>query len=91
MKHPVKLGGVIMLSGWIFKNTDLLNYSLNLPIFIGHGDKDKVVLYENAEHLNSVLSKSGFTNITFKRYQNMGHNTSTTEINDIIKWLSVNL
>ena len=91
LKYPLKLGGIIMLSGWIFKNTDLLNYSLNLPIFIGHGDKDKVVLYENAEHLNSVLSKSGFTNITFKRYQNMGHNTSTTEINDIIKWLSVNL
>ena len=91
LKHPVKLGGVIMLSGWIFKNTDLLNKPTNLPIFIGHGDKDKVVLYENAENLNNVLSKSGFTDITFKRYKNMGHNTSTTEINDVIKWLSVNL
>ena len=91
LKHPVKLGGVIMLSGWIFKNTDLLNKPTNLPIFIGHGDKDKIVLYENAENLNNVLSKSGFTNITFQRYKNMGHSTSTTEINDVIKWLSVNL
>lgn len=89
LKFPLKLGGVIMLSGWIFKNTDLLNNKINLPIFIGHGDNDKVVLYENAEYLNNILTKSRFTNIKFRRYKNMGHNTSTREFNDVIEWLSV--
>ena len=91
MKNQIKLGGVLMLSGWIFKNTDLLDNKTDLPIFIGHGDNDKVVLYENALNLDKVLSKSGITDLTIKRYKNMGHNTSTKEINDAIEWLSLNL
>ncbi len=91
LKYPLKLGGIIMLSGWIFKNTDLLNNKINLPIFIGHGDNDKVVLYENVDNLKNILSKICITNLTIKRYKNMGHNTSSKEINDVIEWLSLNL
>ena len=89
LKYPLKLGGIIMLSGWIFKNTDLLNNKINLPIFIGHGDNDKVVLYENVDNIKNILSKIGITNLTIKRYKNMGHNTSSKEINDVIEWLSL--
>ncbi len=91
LKYPLKLGGIIMLSGWIFKNTDLLNNKINLPIFIGHGDNDKVVLYENVDNLKNILSKICITNLTIKRYKNMGHSTSSKEIYDVIEWLSLNL
>ncbi len=83
----VKLGGVAMLSGWIFKNHNLSKLS-NIPVFIGHGDKDKVVLYENAKNLESILKASKFSDITFKTYNNMGHNSSTKEIDDLIFWIN---
>ena len=69
-----KLGGVAMLSGWIFKNHNLSKLTKginnNIPVFIGHGDKDKVVLYENAQNSESILKACKFSDITFKTYNN---------------------
>jgi len=87
-----KLGGVAMLSGWIFKNHNLSKLTKginnNIPVFIGHGDKDKVVLYENAQNSESILKACKFSDITFKTYNNMGHNSSTKEIDDLIFWIN---
>ncbi len=52
-----KLGGIIILSGWVLDINSiyiLKNININIPIFIGHGTNDNVVLYENSEYLNSI-------------------------------------
>ena len=83
-----QLGGIIMLSGWAHKNLNLIGYkNSKIPILICHGDKDKVVLYENATELKSNLDKYNFQNSTLKTYSGMGHNNSTKEIGDLFDWL----
>jgi predicted esterase len=84
-----KIGGIIIMSGWIFSNTTLFDnyYEKDIPIFIGHGDNDKVVLYDCAEKLNNILINKKFSKVTFKKYNNMSHNSSNKEIDDIIDWL----
>ena len=83
------LGGIIVMSGWIFKNHDLSNKksNKNIPTYIAHGMKDNVVLFENAISIKNTLYENNFKNITFKSYENLGHGKSKDEINDLIKWL----
>jgi phospholipase/carboxylesterase len=86
-----KLGGIIMLSGWMLDINSihiLKNLNINIPIFIGHGTNDNIVLYENIMYLDNILRKNKFTNITFNTYNNMGHNCSNKEIYDIIDWIN---
>lgn len=86
-----KLGGIIMLSGWMLDINSihiLKNLNINIPIFIGHGTNDNIVLYENVMYLDNILRKNKFTNITFNTYNNMGHNCSNKEIYDIIDWIN---
>ena len=52
-----KLGGIIILSGWILDINSihiLKNLNINIPIFIGHGTNDNIVLYENAVYLDNI-------------------------------------
>ena len=80
-----------MLSGWMLDINSihiLKNLNINIPIFIGHGTNDNIVLYENAMYLDKILRKNKFTNITFNTYNNMGHNCSNKEIYDIIDWMN---
>lgn len=89
-----KLGGVIILSGWMLDINSiniLKKLNINIPIFIGHGTNDKIVLYENAKYLDNILKKNRFTNVTFNTYNNMGHNCSNKEIYDIIMWINKNI
>ena len=48
-----RIGGIIILSGWIFKNNNFFYNELfyYIPIFIGHGDNDQIVLSENGENI----------------------------------------
>lgn len=89
LNHNLIFGGIVVLSGWLI-NKNILNKqkNSNIPIFIGHGEKDEIVLFENAISMKENLEKNGINNLEFKTYPNMGHNTSTNEINDIIKWFN---
>lgn len=89
LKYKERLGGIFMFSGWKHLKLMLNNYyNCDIPVLISHGDKDKIVLYENALNLIDELSKYKFKKITFNSYSGMGHNTSTKEISDLILWIN---
>ena len=89
LKYKERLGGIFMFSGWKHLKLMLNNYcNCDIPVLISHGDKDKIVLYENALNLRDELSKYKFKKITFKSYPGMGHNTSNKEISDLILWIN---
>ena len=83
-----EIGGILMLSGWEHKSLELEKFkNVKIPIFICHGDNDKVVLYENSFNLVNTFKKNKFNNFAFKTYIGMGHNSSTKEMYDVISWI----
>ncbi len=89
LNHNLNFGGIIVLSGWLINKIISNNQgNNNIPIFIGHGEKDEIVLFENAISIKQNLEKNGINNLEYKTYPNMKHNTSTNEINDIIRWFN---
>ena len=88
LNYGIELGGIIMFSGWLLKN--YLNFNnlnkINSPIFIGHGNKDNIVKYENMKVLYDLLDPK-MSKMTFKTYDNMNHSVSMKERYDSIKWL----
>lgn len=72
------------------------DYARTLPIFMGHGTADPVVVFkhgrESAEYLTSNCSIKNATDedlvgVTFKSYDALGHQTSRQELRDIATFL----
>ena len=89
LKYKYELGGIVMFSGWLLNNYDISKFKerLNIPIFIAHGDNDKIVSHENYHIILNALKKSKFKNLSYKIYNNMGHNTCIKQIDDFVTWL----
>jgi predicted esterase len=71
---PVKIGGIVGLSSWLLLNRKFKDYvsesNLNkdTPIFMGHGDRDPLVLYDLAKDSEEALKGLGH-GVTFKTYR----------------------
>lgn len=70
---PFKLGGIVGLSSWLLLNrtfkdrvpTDSPNR--DTPVFMGHGDRDPLVLYPLAQASEKKLTELGYK-VSFKTY-----------------------
>lgn len=70
---PFKLGGIVGLSSWLLLNKtfaervpkDTLNR--DTPVFMGHGDRDPLVLYPLAQASEKKLTELGYK-VSFKTY-----------------------
>jgi len=86
-----KLAGIIALSCWLPLRAKILTMASDearkLPLFFGHGNIDPVVPYKFGQMSAKVLTDSGFANVQFNTYRNMGHSASDKEIADIGEWL----
>ena len=84
--------GFFSLSGWCLHvrcaRTCKTSVNNNVPVFIGHGTADNVVLYENAEQSKKYFEGAKFKDNAFKAYANMGHSSCPEETNDLLRWLS---
>ncbi|KAG0519463.1 hypothetical protein BDA96_09G266500 [Sorghum bicolor] len=99
--YPITLNAVISLSGWLPCSRTLrskmesshiaIRRAASLPILLGHGRVDEVVVYRNGERSAEILRNSGFSFLTFKPYNGLGHYTIPEEMDDLCKWLSSSL
>lgn len=70
---PFKLGGIVGLSSWLLLNrtfaekvpADTLNKGT--PVFMGHGDRDPLVLYPMGQATEKKLTELGYK-VNFKTY-----------------------
>lgn len=83
------LGGVMALSGYLPCQAHLqIQQNQEIPIFMGIGQFDDVVLPKWTNHASEYIQKSGFKHIQHKEYP-MGHSVCTEEVRDISQWLNV--
>ena len=81
-----------MFSGWALPKQNLAKLaetskSHNIPVMIGHGDIDQVVLYENAVNVAEIFKSAGFSDVTMKTYEGMGHSSCSSETDDLSAWI----
>lgn len=99
--YPVDISAAVGLSGWLPCAKDLQNKlrvsqeavkrAQTMPLLLCHGKVDDVVIYKHGEKSAQALEASGFGNMTFKSYKGLGHYTIPEEMEDVCRWLSVNL
>ncbi|KAM3300634.1 hypothetical protein ACQJBY_041583 [Aegilops geniculata] len=99
--YPITLSAVVSLSGWLPCSRTLrgkmegshmaARRAASLPILLSHGRADEVVPYRNGERSTEFLRSSGFSYLTFKTYNGLGHYTIPEEMDDVCRWLSSRL
>ncbi|KAL3630035.1 hypothetical protein CASFOL_023019 [Castilleja foliolosa] len=97
----LNLSSVVGLSGWlpcsrtlknrIERSNEAATRAASLPILLCHGSGDDVVAYKHGEKSASVLSSTGFQNLTFRSYDGLGHYTIPEEMDEVCRWLSATL
>jgi phospholipase/carboxylesterase len=89
LRHPQKLAGLMCLSGYLPLSTKLAAEhspaSLEVPIFMAHGDDDTVIPIDRGEQSRTFLAAQGYA-VEWREYA-MGHTLCPQEIADIGAWL----
>jgi phospholipase/carboxylesterase len=84
------LAGIGALSTYLPLRDELAkekhNANMDVPIFMAHGTRDPVVLYELGDSTCKLLQQLGYS-INWNSYS-MEHNVSIDEIADISAWIS---
>ena len=82
---PFILGGIIVCSGKLFEDVEILKDNEKLKVFIGHGDQDNVISYSKME--KSIERISNKDNLDLHVYKNTSHQITHDEFNDIGKFM----
>ncbi|KAJ3473295.1 hypothetical protein NLG97_g10392 [Lecanicillium saksenae] len=93
---PFKLGGIVGLSSWLLLNRtfesrvpkDTLNKET--PVFMGHGDRDPLVLYPLAQASEKKLTELGYK-VSLNTYPGMQHSACIEELTDVEAFLQSRL
>lgn len=89
LRYSQPLAGIIALSGYLpaAKETLALASQANkhIPIFIGHGTADPIVMYQWGQMTYQTLKQAGYP-VDWHSYP-IQHHVSIDEINDIGAWM----
>lgn len=83
-----KLGGVVVLSGWLPLRHKLAAmagpHAKSVPIFWGHGEQDPIVGIELGRASTRLVES---TMIEFHSYPTLAHSASEEELEELQRWL----
>ena len=89
LRFPHPLAGIIALSGYLplamTLPTEKHAANSGIPIFMGHGEYDTVVVPERAQASHALLEKMGYT-VNWNEYP-MEHSVNHEELADISRFL----
>ncbi len=93
LTQSIKFAGVMVLSAYLPVSEDKLleisKQSIDLPIFMAHGEFDDIVKMEYAVISRDILQRQGFRP-SWHSYK-MAHSLNQQEIRDISNWLQQHL
>lgn len=88
LSNPDPLAGVIALSGYLPLAAEIrISHFQKMPIFIGSGDYDPIVLPAWTELSIEHLRQRGFEDVSRYRYP-MEHSICLEEIRDLEQWIN---
>ncbi|GAB2228166.1 hypothetical protein Droror1_Dr00009996 [Drosera rotundifolia] len=101
-QYPINLRAVVALSGWLPGSRSLRNKvdhaaydaarrAATLPVLFCHGISDEVVHCTFGEKSAQTLGSVGFQNLSFQKYDGLGHFTVPREMNEVSSWLTSRL
>ena len=82
---PFQLGGIIICSGKLFDEVEILKENENLKVFIGYGDEDNVI--NSSKVLKSIERIKNKDCLDIHLYKNTSHQINHDEFIDIGKFL----
>ena len=89
LRHPAKLAGLMCMSGYLpladKTPAERSAASLSVPIFMGHGSRDGVVVLSRAVESRDALHEMGYA-VEWHEYL-MEHSVCPQEIKDMEAWL----
>ena len=89
LRHAEPLAGIVGMSGYLplanLIATERSAASQNVPIFMGHGSRDGVVMLARAAASRDALKALGYT-VDWHEYP-MEHSVCPQEIADLERWL----
>lgn len=88
LHHEQYLAGIISLSSYLpLANEFAPKQRKTLPIFMGYGLKDPVVLPQWSKLTHQTLVDKGYSRAVLKEYPMM-HEITAQEVNDLRQWIS---
>ena len=89
LRHPQRLAGLVGLSGYLplLATTAVERHAANadVPVFIGHGEQDDVVVLDRGATARDTLRALGHT-VDWHTYP-MAHSVCQEEVDDLNAWL----
>jgi phospholipase/carboxylesterase len=73
------LAGICSFSGWLPDGMLKSSSHRDVPIFMGHGDRDTLIPFSTGQQSANMLKEAGFRRVQFGRYANMAHKFGTCE------------
>jgi len=90
MRFSPRIAGIMALSGYLVlpdkARDEIPSESLNIPIFMAHGNQDPVVPHAYGMLSKETLEQLGATEISWHSYP-IAHSVFDPEIRDISQWL----
>lgn len=89
LTYDKPLGGIIGLSSFLIQRSKLPgNHTANknVPIFMGHGDQDFLVPLTFGQMTQAYI-KAFNPNVEMRTYENMGHSSCQSELDDVKSFL----
>ncbi|BGP25135.1 acyl-protein thioesterase 1 [Rhodotorula toruloides] len=94
-----QLGGVMCMSGWLPLADQIKNgkhpyqkpHAHNVPVWMGHGDKDQTIRHSWGLKTLDLLHALAFRDVEFHTYSGLTHWTRADELQDMRKWLQKRL
>lgn len=87
-----KVGATVSLSAYLPLRSNIAAMAADdrkgMPIFMGHGTADFVVHHQWGKHSADHLKSLGYSNLTFKSYENLDHSSNDLELEDLKDFLS---
>ncbi|CAI7581482.1 unnamed protein product [Penicillium bialowiezense] len=92
-----KLGGVFGLSCYLLLSDRIKNYlpeewaNKKTPFFLAHGEDDEVVRFTYGQKSADLVKELGLEDVTFNKYDDLGHSADPKEIDDLEKFIEKSL